>query len=135
MVRTVNEYVNLDQIRATVVATVEGREVRVGDLAEVRRSHRDREILTRTDGAESVQLDVYKEADANMVALADRVRARVGEAGPRTGTGQGARRDGGAAPEPAAAADGRWRAAAAGVVPRLAERHSRPISTVRREPC
>ena len=79
MVRTVNEYVNLDQIRATVVASVEGREVRVGDLAEVRRSHRDREILTRTDGAESVQLDVYKEADANMVALADRVRARVGE--------------------------------------------------------
>ncbi|MDE2979015.1 MAG: efflux RND transporter permease subunit, partial [Acidobacteriota bacterium] len=79
MVRTVNEYVNLDQIRATVVASVEGREVRIGDLAEVRRSHRDREILTRTDGAESVQLDVYKEADANMVALADRVRARVGE--------------------------------------------------------
>ncbi|MYB19806.1 MAG: efflux RND transporter permease subunit, partial [Holophagales bacterium] len=79
MVRTVNEYVNLDQIRATVVATVEGREVRVGDLAEVRRSHRDREIMTRTDGGESVQLDVYKEADANMVALADRVRERVGE--------------------------------------------------------
>ena len=79
MVRTVNEYVNLDQIRSTVVATVEGREVRVGDLAEVRRSHRDREIITRTDGGESVQLDVYKEADANMVALADRVRERVGE--------------------------------------------------------
>lgn len=79
MVRTVNEYVNLDQIRATVVATVEGREIRVGDLADVRRSHRDREIMTRTDGGESVQLDVYKEADANMVALADRVRARVGE--------------------------------------------------------
>ena len=79
MVRTVNEYVNLDQIRDTVVDSVEGREVRLGDLAEVRRSHRDREILTRTDGGESVQLDVYKEADANMVALADRVRARVGE--------------------------------------------------------
>ena len=79
MVRTVNEYVNLDQIRQTVVASIEGREVRVGDLAEVRRSHKDREIMTRTGGGESVQLDVYKEADANMVALADRVRERVGE--------------------------------------------------------
>ncbi len=79
MVRTVNEYVNLDQIRGTVVATVDGRDIRVRDLAEVRRSHKDREIMTRTSGAESVQLDVYKEADANMVALADRVRARVGE--------------------------------------------------------
>ncbi len=79
MVRTVNEYVNLEQIRDTVVASVDGREVRVGDLGEVRRSNRDREIQTRTDGGESVQLDVYKEADANMVALADRVRSRVGE--------------------------------------------------------
>ncbi len=79
MVRTVNEYVNLEQIRNTVVASVEGREVRIGDLAEVRRSNRDREIQTRTGGQESVQLDVYKEADANMVALADRVRSRVGE--------------------------------------------------------
>ncbi len=79
MVRTVNEYLNLEQIRDTVVASVEGREVRIGDLGEVRRSHKDREIQTRTDGQESVQLDVYKEADANMVALADRVRSRVGE--------------------------------------------------------
>ncbi len=79
MVRTVNEYVNLEQIRNTVVASVDGREVRIGDLGEVRRSNRDREIQTRTSGRESVQLDVYKEADANMVALADRVRSRVGE--------------------------------------------------------
>ncbi len=79
MVRTVNEYVNLEQIRDTVVASVDGREIRVGDLGEVRRSNKDREIQTRTDGGESVQLDVYKEADANMVALADRVRSRVGE--------------------------------------------------------
>ena len=79
MVRTVNEYVNLEQIRDTVVASVDGREVRVGDLGEVRRSNKDREIQTRTSGQESVQLDVYKEADANMVALADRVRERVGE--------------------------------------------------------
>ena len=78
MVRTVNEYVNLDQIRETVVASIDGRGIRIGDLGEVRRSHKDREILTRTDGVESVQLDVYKEADANMVALADRVRERVG---------------------------------------------------------
>ena len=79
MVRTVNEYLNLEQIRDTVVASVNGREVRIGDLGEVRRSNKDREIQTRTDGRESVQLDVYKEADANMVALADRVRSRVGE--------------------------------------------------------
>jgi HAE1 family hydrophobic/amphiphilic exporter-1 len=79
MVRTVNEYTGLEQIRETIVARFEGRDVRIKDLGRVVRSNKEREILTRTDGAESVQLDVYKEADANMVALAKEVRARVGE--------------------------------------------------------
>ena len=79
LVRTLNEYRDLDEIADTVVMTLEGREVRVRDLGEVVRAHREREISTRTDGAESVQLDVFKEADANMVTLADAVRARVGE--------------------------------------------------------
>ena len=79
MVRTVNEYSDLDQIRDTVIAAPNGREVRIRDLGEVRMSHREREILTRSNAAESVQLDVYKEADANMVALAERVHRHVGE--------------------------------------------------------
>ncbi|REJ84580.1 MAG: AcrB/AcrD/AcrF family protein [Acidobacteria bacterium] len=79
MVRTVNEFTDLDQIRRTVVQRIDGRDVRVEDLGVVERGHRDREILTRSEGVESVQLDVYKEADANMVALAKRVREAVGE--------------------------------------------------------
>ena len=79
MVRTVNEYTNLEQIRNTVVASLDGREVRVRDLARVERSHRDRQIATHAGGLDSVQLDVYKEADANMVSLAKSVRAAVGE--------------------------------------------------------
>ena len=79
MVRTVNEYVNLDEIRDTVVTTVDDREIRISDLGEVVRSNKEREILTRTEGRESVQLDVFKEADANMVALAKIVTKAVGE--------------------------------------------------------
>ena len=79
MVRTLNEYQSLDQIADTVVARLDERDVRVRDIAEVAMSHKEREILTRTDGGESVQLDIYKEADANMVALAKAVRARLGE--------------------------------------------------------
>ncbi len=79
MVRTVNEYTNLQQIEDTVVATIDGREVRIRDLAVVKRSHRERQIATHTGGFDSVQLDVYKEADANMVSLAKSVRAAVGE--------------------------------------------------------
>ena len=79
MVRTLNEYQSLDEIRQTVVAILDGREIRVADVGEVLFSHRDREILTRTRGENSVQLALFKEGDANMVAMAAAVRDRMGE--------------------------------------------------------
>ncbi len=79
MVRTLNEYENLDQIEETVVQRIEGKEIRVKDLGRVVRSHKEREILTKTDGLESVQIDIYKEADANMVAVAKNVIGVLGE--------------------------------------------------------
>jgi len=78
MVRTLNEYVDLEEIEETVVLRSEGRNIRIKDLGRVIRSHKEREIVTKTDGRESVQIDIYKEADANMVALAKRVKGRIG---------------------------------------------------------
>jgi len=104
MVRTLNEYENLDQISETIVARFEDRNVRIKDLGRVVRTQQDREILTRTDGAESVQIDIYKEADANMVAVAKAVTEAVGKISkepegavtkPRFGPpGMGGKRDG-----------------------------------------
>lgn len=79
MVRTLNEYQSIEQIADTVVATMAGREVRIRDLGSVIKSHRERDIVTRTNGLESVQIDIYKEADANMVALSKRVRVALGK--------------------------------------------------------
>ncbi len=78
MVRTLNEFVNLGQIGDTIVAFREGRQIRIRDLGEVVWANAERQITTRTDGRESVQIEIFKEADANIVALADRVKERVG---------------------------------------------------------
>ncbi|MBL9126621.1 MAG: efflux RND transporter permease subunit, partial [Verrucomicrobiales bacterium] len=78
MVRALNEYASLEEIGRTVVTRQEEREIRLADLGRVVRSHREREILTRTQGAESVQIDIYKEADANIVAVAKAVAEAVG---------------------------------------------------------
>lgn len=78
MVRTLNEYENLDEISETIVTRIADRNLRVKDLGRVIRTQKDREILTRTDGSESVQIDIYKEADANMVAVAKAVTLAVG---------------------------------------------------------
>jgi HAE1 family hydrophobic/amphiphilic exporter-1 len=79
LVRTLNEYEDVEQIADTVVASFEGRDVRVRDLGRVEASHKEREIITRTDGGESVQIEIYKEADTNSVALARRVKEALGE--------------------------------------------------------
>jgi HAE1 family hydrophobic/amphiphilic exporter-1 len=79
LVRTVNEYTDLQQMEDTIVDMFDGREVRVGDLGRVARTHKERQIITRTDGRESVHIQIFKEADANIVALAKRVKAAVGE--------------------------------------------------------
>lgn len=79
MVRALNEYTSLDEIAETIVTRIEGREIRIKDLGQVERAHREREILTRTQGSESVQIDIYKEADANIVAVARAVTAAIGK--------------------------------------------------------
>jgi HAE1 family hydrophobic/amphiphilic exporter-1 len=95
MVRTLNEYEDLAQIEDTVVTRFEGRDVRIRDLAEVKRGHKEREILTRSDSNESVQIDIFKEADANIVALAKRVRGEVGDLAEQTDAAPAAGSDGG----------------------------------------
>ncbi|HAV64417.1 MAG TPA: acriflavin resistance protein [Verrucomicrobiales bacterium] len=78
MIRTINEYKNLEEVANTVVYRQDGREIRLKDLGQVVYGQRDREMLTRTDGGESVQIDIYKEADSNMVQVGERIKAAVG---------------------------------------------------------
>ena len=79
MVRTLNEFISVDQISETIIKRTEFGEVKVKDIAEVAQAHKEREIMTRTNGEESVQIDIYKEAEANMVAVAQAVIRRVSE--------------------------------------------------------
>ena len=77
LVRASNEFQDLDDIRATIVAQKEGRAVRLAEVAVVERGHRQREVMTRFGGEEAVELAVYKEGDANTVRVAQLVRRRL----------------------------------------------------------
>ncbi|MBC8067070.1 MAG: efflux RND transporter permease subunit, partial [Deltaproteobacteria bacterium] len=79
LVRTVNEFVDLADIGAIVIVRRNDRDVRLGDLASIRAGFRDRDVITRVDGAEAVEVEVYKEADANIVEMAELVRTRLDE--------------------------------------------------------
>ncbi len=79
MVRTLNEYTSLEQIGETILFRLDGRDVRIHDVARVIRTQSDRQMITHSDGRESVQIDIYKEADANIVGVAKAVALAVGK--------------------------------------------------------
>lgn len=78
VVRTVNEFRDLGEIADAVVGERQGVPLRVRDIARVERSFKDRDMVTRVNGRESVEVEIYKEADANIVALSRTLQERLG---------------------------------------------------------
>lgn len=77
LVRTLNEFVDLAEIENLALARVGAATIRVRDIATVERTHAEREVTSRIGGQESVEIAIYREAGANIVALADDVKARL----------------------------------------------------------
>ncbi len=74
LVRTLHEFTELDQLRRTVVRQGPAGRVRVEDVATVRRGHRDRQEITRSDGVETVEIALHREGSTNTIAVADAIR-------------------------------------------------------------
>ncbi len=77
IVRTLNEFKSVNEIAEIVLEHRQGRQVRLKDIGRVYRTHKERQIITRLNGVESVELEVYKEGDANIVEVARNVRDKV----------------------------------------------------------
>lgn len=70
LVRMLNQFQTVDEIGNIVVREDRGRKVLLGDVARVWRGTKDREIIARLGGKESVEMGIYKEGDANTVSVA-----------------------------------------------------------------
>lgn len=77
LVRTLNEFESIEQMANAIIATRDGQPVYLRDVATVTSGFKDREAITRVDGREAIELAVYKEGDANTVALAAGVLKRI----------------------------------------------------------
>lgn len=84
LVRTVNEFKSLEDLRDLVIVSRNGRDIRLRNLARIISGYKDRDVITRVDGREAVEIEVYKEADANIVDMAQRASERIDSTlGPR----------------------------------------------------
>jgi len=77
LVRTVNQFQQVDEIRRLIVDNKDNRPVYLGDLAEVRQRYKEREAVIRTNGREAVEIAIYKEGDANTVFVAEAVQKKI----------------------------------------------------------
>ncbi len=76
-IRTLNEFKSMQDIGSIVIAQKNGVNVQLNEIAVIERSHKDIEIETFVNGQESVEIEIYKEADANIVEAAKRVREKL----------------------------------------------------------
>jgi HAE1 family hydrophobic/amphiphilic exporter-1 len=74
LVRTLNEYKDLDELRELRILRDDGVRVPITDVAIIRETHRERTAISHLDGAEAVEIEVFKEADANIVEVAAAVK-------------------------------------------------------------
>ncbi len=77
LVRTLNEFRDLAEIEALPLVERGDAVIRIGDIARVERTHKKREVITRLDGGEAVEIAIYREAGVNIVEVADAVRERA----------------------------------------------------------
>jgi multidrug efflux pump subunit AcrB len=77
LIRTLNEFRTLEEIGTLIVARQNGVDIRLHDIATVSRFHEDRQVITRVNGHESVEIEIYKEADANVLVVAAAVKEAI----------------------------------------------------------
>lgn len=79
LVRTLNQFKNLDDIRNIFIAQRDGKNIRLSDIATISDYHKERSSITRVNGNEAIEIALYKEGDANTVDVAQRVKAQLEE--------------------------------------------------------
>ncbi|HYP04897.1 MAG TPA: efflux RND transporter permease subunit, partial [Bryobacteraceae bacterium] len=77
LVRILSQFKSVEEVRNIIIRNRDGRRIVLGDIANVYRGTKDREVIARLNGKESVELAIYKEADANTVTVAGALQERL----------------------------------------------------------
>lgn len=77
LIRTMGEYVDLDEIRNTVITIRDGSPIQVKDVADVEDSWQEIRQEYRVNGQSGLRISVNKQSGANTVAVAEAVNAEI----------------------------------------------------------
>jgi HAE1 family hydrophobic/amphiphilic exporter-1 len=77
LIRTLNQFQGVRDLSELRIRRADGVRVPLTDVALLSEDHKEREVVTKLDGGEAVLVEVFKEADANVVDVARRVKAAL----------------------------------------------------------
>ncbi|NKB71036.1 MAG: AcrB/AcrD/AcrF family protein [Candidatus Latescibacteria bacterium] len=77
LVRTLNEFQTIEEIGEIIVGQIDRAPIKLKDVARVFRGHRERDLVTRINGREGVEVAVFKEGDANTVQVSRALQERI----------------------------------------------------------
>ncbi len=76
-VRTKGEFDDIEEIGHTVIRYVDGRPLRVSDVADVRHGYEDISRYVEIDGIATLRLAIRKQSGANTVAVAEQIHREI----------------------------------------------------------
>lgn len=79
LVRTLNQFATIEDIQNTIIFQEMGNILRLKDVAQVEEGQRERDVVMRVNGSEAIEVSLYKEGDANTVAVAGSIRDALEE--------------------------------------------------------
>jgi HAE1 family hydrophobic/amphiphilic exporter-1 len=71
------EFINLDQIRNTVIVQRDGAAIRLAQIADVKDTYQKLSRIVRVNGGRGVRVAIRKEANANTVEVSQRILAEI----------------------------------------------------------
>lgn len=79
LIRTMGEYKSVDEIADTVVASLNGHDVKLSDLGRVFLGYKDASSIVRINGQPGVYVELTKQSGSNTVKAADGVYKKIEE--------------------------------------------------------
>ena len=77
MLRAPAEFINLDQIRNTVIVRRDGAAITLGQIADVKDTYEKLTRIVRVNGGRGLRVAIRKQANANTVEVSKRILAEI----------------------------------------------------------
>ena len=77
LVRTLNAFKSIEDLKTIKIQRSDGVKIPITEVAEIREGYKDRTVLSRLNGEEAVELEIYKAADANIVQITNQLKTRL----------------------------------------------------------